>query len=250
LIPIKALIKRFLQLTPFEIRRKPHDLSRPQATLEIIRLVLAYFIATKRNPTIVQIGACDGVTGDSIHEFVRTGRLRAFLVEPIEETFYALTKAYEGVSNVTLIRAAIARSDGEISMYKVKAGATSIQQSWSPQLTSFDRGHLLRQGVASGDIEEVGVPGLTLNTMLDRYGIGNIDILQSDAEGFDAEVVHMALALPTPPQCIYFEDLHLSPRQMSEVFAGLARQHYKWTHDKLNTLAVSDHLATHWNSGS
>ena len=236
-----------MALTAFEIRRRPRYIERPQATFENVRLALACYLGSGRAPTLLQIGACDGVTGDPAHDFIRSGRFRAFLVEPIDEAFKALGRTYEGVPNVTLIRAALASTDGELAMYRVREGAASVRAGWSPQYSSFDRGHLLRHHVAPGDIQMVSVPCMTLSSLLTKHGIEHVDILLSDAEGFDAEVVAMALALPNPPECISFESYHFTPAQMNDLFARLKRQNYVWVHDKWNTLAIGETLAGRWN---
>lgn len=239
-----------MALTPFEIRRRPKHFERPKATFENVRLALAYYIESSKATTLLQIGACDGVTGDPAHDFIRSGRFRAFLVEPIDESFKALGRTYQGVPNVTLIRAALANADGELAMYKVREGAASIRAGWSPQYSSFDRGHLLRHDVAPEDIQQVSVPCMTLDSLIKKHGIGHVEILLSDAEGFDAEVVAMALSLPTPPECISFESFHLSPARMSELFTRLERQNYVWAHDKWNTLAIGETLAGRWSAAA
>jgi hypothetical protein len=53
-----------------------------------------------------------------------------------------------GVANTSLIQAAIAKHDGEISLYQVKEEAQSIVPYWEQQLASFSRNHLLNHGVA------------------------------------------------------------------------------------------------------
>jgi FkbM family methyltransferase len=209
-------------------------------------LALAYYLRRGGEPTFVQIGACDGESGDPVHRFVKTGKLRAFVIEPIEESFVRLRMAYSGISNVTAIKAAIGHADGDLTLFKVKEGGRSVDSYWSRQLASFDRAHLVRHGVIDEEIEAVSVPCLTLQSLMKKYGIGAIDVLQVDTEGFDAEVVTMALELPQPPDCIYFENVHLNPIVMDKLFGKLSERGYRWTHDKWNTLAVNKRLIDFW----
>jgi FkbM family methyltransferase len=181
-----------------------------------------------------------------VHRFVKTGKLRAFVVEPIEESFTRLRKAYSGVSNVIAIKAAIGHRDGELTLFKVKEGARSLDAYWSRQLASFDRAHLVRHGVSDDEIEAVSVPCFTLQSLMKKYEIGAIDVLQVDTEGFDAEVVSMALELPKTPDCIYFENVHLNQVVMEKLFERLSTHGYHWTHDKWNTLAVNSRLVDLW----
>src|SRR4051794_32746934 len=122
-----SFLSRLMLRLPFQVKRRGDD-ELPEAKLDNIQLVLAYFIATKGNPTFVQVGACDGVSGDPAHSFVKRGEMISVLVEPIERSFEKLKNAYQGVQNVSLIRAAIAERDGEVSIYSAKQGSTSIDE--------------------------------------------------------------------------------------------------------------------------
>jgi FkbM family methyltransferase len=207
---IGSLARRILSLTPYELRRREEERILPDGNFDNVRLALAYYLETRRNLTFMQIGACDGVSGDSVHDFVKRGQMRAILVEPIETSFRKLKAAYEGIPNVTLVHAAIAKQDGEVSIYSVREGAGSINAFWSRQLASFSKVHLTKHGVANEDIVEMKVPALTLATVQALHGFDRIDILQVDTEGFDGEIVRMALGLPQAPECINFEHVHLN----------------------------------------
>jgi FkbM family methyltransferase len=241
-----SLIHRILALTPYELRRRQGELALPDGKMDNIQLALAYYLESQTNPTFIQIGAGDGVSSDPTHDFVKRGQMKAVLVEPIEHSFRRLKDVYKGVPNVSFVQAAIAKHDGEACLYKVKEGARSIDAYWSPQLASFSSAHLLKHGVAASDIVEVKVPALTLASLIAKCGLESIDILQVDTEGFDGEIVKMALDLPRVPECINFEHVHLNAEERTEVFALLERHRYGWTHDQWNTLALHERLRMRW----
>jgi len=188
---IKSVVNQILGWTPYEIRRKRNERVLPDATFETIKLALAYHLLSKRLPAFVQIGACDGISGDPVHDFIVQGHVRALLVEPIQESLLKLQRTYEGVPNVTVVHAAIGCHDGDVVLFRVKEGATSLDSFWATQLASFNRAHLVRHGVKEHDIEEVKVPCLTLKTLLSKHGFETLDLLQIDTEGFDGEVVDL-----------------------------------------------------------
>jgi FkbM family methyltransferase len=218
----------------------------PSASFDSIRLALAYYFESKRMITFVQIGACDGVSGDSVHDFIMQGWMRAVLVEPIEPCFRKLKQVYENVPNVTTIRAAIGKHDGRVILFKVKEGAKSIDPYWSSQLASFNKSHLVKHGVPAEEIEEVEVPCLTLRSLLAQCGLERAVLLQTDTEGFDDEIVTMALELPVLPECIIFEHIHLNARKINDTFAKLQEHGYVWLHDEWNTLALRGTLVDRW----
>jgi FkbM family methyltransferase len=246
---VKSLVRHAFSLTPYEIRRRQARRERPPATFEsIFQLVLAHYLTCRPGATFVQIGACDGVSEDPAHDFVRKGVFRALLVEPIPENFDRLCKSYEGAKNVVAARVAIGDQDGEIDLFKVKEGSASLDPYWARQLASFDRSHLMRHGVSSDEIEMVRVPCLTLSSLIERYHFDKIDILQVDTEGLDAEIVEMALRLPVLPECINFESVHLRAGTTRELFSRLQTHGYHWTHNYWNTLAVHKRVIDHWLS--
>ena len=164
--------------------------------------------------------------------------MKTVVVEPIPSTFAKLQQAYAGVPNVQAIQAALARTDGSATIYKVKEGAAAMDAYWSILLASFDKAHLLKHGLKEHEVESIQVPSLTLRTLLARCGLTCVDVLQVDTEGFDAEVVKMALELEMLPGFISFENIHLDNTARRDVFARLEAADYRWTHDSWNTLAV------------
>jgi FkbM family methyltransferase len=241
------IFRHFLKKSPYEMVEKKERLAEkqqrlPEATFETIKLVLAFYSIVKPNATFVQIGAYDGQTNDPSIEYVQAGKLKCLLVEPIETSFKKLKKVYEGAANVHLINAAISNSDGEMTMYKVRQGSPSERVLPRGDLSSFDRNHLLRYGINESDIEPVRVPALTLKSLLARAGMEKIDVLQTDTEGFDAEVVKMALALDRLPDCINFENVNLNPETRGALYELLTQKGYLFTHDNIDTLALHSRL--------
>lgn len=235
---VKSTIHRLLRWTPYEVRRR-----LPASSFEAVRLAVAHHACRNPAGTILQIGAFDGRSGDPLSAFLRQGRARAILVEPIDEHFRMLQRTYDGVAGVTLVQAAIARTDGEATMYRATTAGRWRGDPWVGQIASFDRRHLLKHGVRGDEIEEVAVPALSLASVLARCGVESVAFLQVDAEGFDAEVVGMALDLPAPPDFINFERLHLGVGQVADICRRLERHGYGLIHGRCDTLAIHGRVA-------
>jgi FkbM family methyltransferase len=236
MILIKNLAKSLVNLTPYQIRRK-----RPEATINPVEILLGYLLLC--GPiTYVQIGACNGSDGDPAYRFTRTGKMRAWLIEPVPTNFAQLTRNYQGVPNITLVQGAIAETDGELVMYRVRPEGRWANDPAAIQWASISKSHITGHGVREEEIEEIRVPAWTLASLVSSQKIGPIDLLQIDVEGFDARVVEMAMALPTPPRSINFEHLHFTRNQTDHVYALLQRHGYHYVLDKWNTLAVHQSL--------
>jgi FkbM family methyltransferase len=232
---LTSLAKRLLHLTPFEIRRR-----LPQPSIDAVKLLLAFYSAGTRTRTVVQIGAADGSGYDPICQFLESKNLRTVLIEPIPELFAKLSEKYGTHPNVTLVQAAIADHDGEAKMYRAKAASQQVVSDLVPYLSSFDRKHIESFGIAVKDIAEESVPALSLPSLVAKCNLKEIDLLQIDAEGYDAEIVRMSLALTPPPLCINFERVNLSIRDMNAVFALLESRGYRLLHDAWNSLAIHE----------
>ena len=235
----RKLLRHFLKKTDYELIEKQQRL--PPPTFDNIKLVLALFSLTQPNPTFVQIGAYDGQTVDPVNEYALTGKMKCLLVEPIEASFQKLRSFYDGMPNVNLIQAAIGHSDGSAIMFKVKQASQSFSIPRGA-LSSFDKAHLLRHKIKEEDIEQVQVPCLTLKTLLAKFQLTKVNILQIDTEGFDAEIVKMALAMEETPDCINFENSNLSLESKTEIYALLTKSGYVHSSDTYNSLALHRRL--------
>jgi FkbM family methyltransferase len=231
---IRLFFERLMTKTPFEIRRR-----LPAITLDPLDLVLQRYDLRGAKMTIVQVGACDGATNDPIRHLVAKGTTRAILIEPNPFAFARLQKTYAGLSNVTLVQAAIGEQDGEAYLYRVRnTGNGDAEVDLSLQIASFYREHLEQHGRKAHEIERITVPCRSLGSLLAELGLTRIDLLQVDAEGFDAAVVRMALNLPVRPDCINFEHTHLKGADRQPLFELLKANGYLLNYDAWNILAM------------
>jgi FkbM family methyltransferase len=223
-----------MELTPFEIRRR-----LPVVTLDPLDLLLATYEARAEKITLLQVGACDGINNDPIHDHVIKGSTRAILIEPNPFAFARLEKTYAGLPSVTLIQTAIGERDGEANLYRLKkTGKLDSEVDWSLQFASFSRAHLVHLGIKPDQIERITVPCRSLSSLVAELGLTKINLLQIDTEGFDATVVRMALKLLIRPDCINFEHAHLRMEDRQPLFDLLKANGYLLGYDAWNILAL------------
>jgi hypothetical protein len=106
------------------------------------------------------------------------------------------------------------------------------------QVASFFREHIERHGKKPHEIERITVPCRSLSSLVAELGLTKIDLLQIDAEGFDAAVVRMALKMPVRPDCINFEHMHLCRADRQPLFDLLKTNGYLLGYDAWNILAL------------
>jgi FkbM family methyltransferase len=223
---------------PFHVHRW-----MPAATLEPLHLLLAALEARGEIITILQVGACDGYTNDPIYHFVKKGCARAILVEPNPYAFGRLQKTYADVPNVTLVQTAIGDRDGEANLYRLKKTETGESEvDATLQIASFNKNHLKRIHSNPEEIECITVRCRSLSSLTTELGLGQIDLLQIDTEGFDASVVRMALEMSSPPACINFEHLHLRRSDRRPLYDLLNARDYLLSYSGWNILALQTHM--------
>ena len=84
------------------------------------------------------------------------------------------------------------------------------------------------------------VRSVTLEHLFDEHGVKTITLLQIDTEGFDLEVIRMALKTGILPALINYEFVNLSLKERLESCRLLAEHGYLFLHGRWDTLAVRD----------
>ena len=195
-------------------------------------------VNSQKHVHLVQIGACDGVSHDPIHQILEHPSIAATLVEPVPTNFSELERTYRGYSNVTLVNAAITNRAGQQRIYTV-ADTERLSRNWTKGWASLQREHLLRLGVRENEIEEKIVTTMELSQLLNH---DKADILIVDTEGHDDVIVNAALDLPEPPAVIYFEHVHLSSKRISSCCAALTQADYAFSFGTMDVLCTHRRL--------
>lgn len=91
------------------------------------------------------------------------------------------------MAHVDLVNAAIAGIDSRVKMYVAAQGLEQgdVRGEWS----SLCRDQLKRLGIGDGDLAEIEVEAVTLETLAERVGVDRIGLLIVDAEGYDDRCV-------------------------------------------------------------
>lgn len=141
---------------------------------------------------VVQIGAMDGITFDPVHEYITKYGWQGLLVEPLPDQFSKLENTYKGNDKLKFANVAVAEEDGAAIMHRVSdaAVASGDVPRWGYGLGSFYKD---RNALAFDDVKELmfeeEVACLSLPSLLNKYVVQEIDVLQIDAEGHDYQIL-------------------------------------------------------------
>jgi FkbM family methyltransferase len=204
---MKRQLKAALQRIGLDIVR---HVPAPDRPFDVLGFIIREYLRGDQEFFFVQIGANDGVSNDPLREHVLRHGLTGLLVEPLPDLFALLKENYSGQSSLIFEQCAIGRFDGDATFYRVRNDPALPR--WLQGLGSFDRTHLSSSRFPFARLEryvdEISVPCLTLTTLLARHGVVRPSLLQVDTEGFDTQIVRMALESGLRPPIINYEHLH------------------------------------------
>ena len=188
----------------------------PDRTAEVQQF-LRSTIESRQSFSILQVGAYDGVSNDTLHDLLRShDSVRAVLLEPQPGPFASLQRRWEGSTRVFPIRAALSDSTGERPLYVI-ADAYKHRHPFPDQVSSFYRSRVELAcsryvwRPSPDFITSVPVPTLDWHTLIERFG--RFDLVAIDAEGYDAEIIEQIDLGAHRPEIILYEHV-LLPRKV------------------------------------
>lgn len=230
----------------YDVIRLPHRVSNP---IDMVDLLVRD--ALKRDPNFffVQVGANDGVRDDPLRACILKYRLSGVLIEPLPDLFAKLQRNYQDVPGLHFENCAVGAQSGDARIYRVREGAPVPDHAHG--MASFSRAHLTgrKHGIPGLDdhVVETTIAVRTLPEILAKYGNRHVSLLMSDTEGYDAEIVKMALAAGVRPEIIIYEHLHLPIATQAETLRQLKAEGYRFQEIGYDTYAMLTPVASSGN---
>jgi FkbM family methyltransferase len=242
---VKPLLKKTLAafgytlITKKHFEKLRHDLRLPLANMAALPLALDALYPpapATTPPTILQVGACDGLRDDPLHHFLTTRPCRAHLLEPLPENFQRLQNTYAAHPHITLHCEALTDTASGTATLHVPEGGGDIKTvaSFDPTLHKV----ILIDEIRYGPTRPVEVRTITITDFCRREHITHFHIIQIDAEGMDARLVTSILRAGLRPAILNFEHLHIKTGEVKPLFTLLETCGYHWLHDNLNTCCI------------
>ena len=164
--------------------------------------------------TFIEIGACDF---DTCLPLARNG-WAGILVEPVKELYQNLVAQAAGYNFVYVENVVISDYDGTIDFH------VSTGEEWTRGISSVASdnhkgGNLFeyQDGLNKKFLKETReVECLTLDTLLEIYGIKQIDFLKIDVEGHETNIIE-AYSWKIKPTMIKLEHAHIDDINMKRI---------------------------------
>lgn len=188
----------------------------------------------------VQLGSNDGAKHDPLRAAFLRSRWSGVMVEPVPFVFERLRANYGGNPRVRLENVAVATRSGFMPFhYLAQADAEHDLPDWYDELGSFRRDVILKHVDRVPDLERrivtMDVPCVTLLELCRRNGIAAVDLLHTDLEGYDYEVIRSIDFAQLRPTLLVYEHWHLSGEDRARCRDGLRSAGYACFEERADT---------------
>jgi FkbM family methyltransferase len=243
-LPARRGLAALAKLHGHRLERRWPFLPRDPAAatlLEYDDLLELQYARTAGRLSVLVVGAYDGMANDPIAHFVRTHDCDITFVEPQAQAFEQLRANMATLPNARFVNAAIDERSGTRELFYVPPGIDGLP-AWTAQLASFDREHVVKHEVdapgVSTHVRSRAVRTLSFDDLMDQCGIASLDVLQIDAEGFDAALLGCFPFERVRPGLVHYEIAHMAPADRATVRARLAAAGYTFVAAWLDEIAV------------
>lgn len=201
-------------------------------TLEIDEsFVIAHMVQSIENPTLLQIGAFDGITNDLWYPWIRRMRINAILLEPQLEFFNKLVENHRESPQVRCLNVAVGERDENRNLFYIETKGKALPD-WASQLASFSEETILSHKPSIPELESLvrstPVRCMTYQTLFREQKLHKIDALQIDAEGYDKILIELFPFSQCLPKLVRFESRHLCKNDLFECKQLLASKGYSF----------------------
>lgn len=205
----------------------------------------------------IEIGSNDGDQHDHLQPLIRSRAWTGVMVEPVPYVFERLRRNYGDLEGVAFENAAIADRDGRLPFYHLREAASGERArlpSWYDGIGSLSRANVLNHRRHIPDIDErivrSDVPCLTFESLCRKHGLGTIDLLLIDTEGYDAEILRRIDFAIRRPRLIVYEHFHLEPDERVACRTALQGWGYETMEEGFDTWCLvtsfDDRLTRTW----
>lgn len=162
----------------------------------------------------VQIGANRG--NDEFTSLIKNEHVDTLiLVEPLSVHNPSLINCYSNIDNKFIENVIITdKENSEEVIYFHKLDGLEYGNNY--ELASLNKQHSLniRNSYEEKEVIALKLPNLTINNLLDKYKLQNIDLLFIDTEGYDSKIIMSIDFTKFNIKEIYYENLHVNAYEL------------------------------------
>jgi len=195
---------------------------------------------------VIVIGANNGELVDFLSTYLALPKVTGILVEPVSYLFKELQEKYGDNKKFYLENSAVYSSNRKKNIFRIDR--SKDLPNWTNGLGSFNKGNLI---LHKTDVPDIGsqvvkelVNCITFNSLMKKYNVERINILQIDTEGYDYDIIKLIDFDRFRPDLILLEYLHLTYYQYFAAIDLLRSNNYRVYRNKgsMDLLAVDNEI--------
>jgi FkbM family methyltransferase len=192
--------------------------------------------------SFVQIGANDGKQSDALYRFIAMNhaKVSGIVVEPVKDYFQELRFNYRRFPTIIPVNVAIHHDEKRMTMYRVDPAKRHKLPDWTKGIASFNPRHHEFSNTPADVMIQEEVQCISFDEPLNQHQIEQIDLLQIDTEGYDAEIIKHIDFKRIKPSIIRFEHRIPSGIMSQDTFLSIV----ELLHEHGYELAIEPYDAT------
>jgi FkbM family methyltransferase len=198
----------------------------------LIHDIISSRIKTSKDFNFIQVGGFDGISNDIIKPIISNYQIEGIILEPQVFAYEKLVRNYKEFPNVEILNVGVSDADCIRDFHFTK--------DYPSQVCSVDYDHLIKHKVPPSHISNRKVQFLTIDSLMVKFEMGNLDFLQIDAEGHDFSIIKSINFRNNRPRIIRFEAVHMTQNKLSELLSILSDYEYQFVIEGNDITAIFD----------
>jgi FkbM family methyltransferase len=197
---------------------------------------IAYDSAIKRlnaknngDISFVEVGAMDGKNHDALYKYVIQNEWSGILIEPVKDMFEKLQETYKDKKKLRFENSAITYENGSTDIYRIPLNKVGNEcPYWADGISTLvPTEHIMNRydELKNNSVLEK-VNTITVETLINKYNIENLDILQIDTEGYDKFIFDEFWKSGIKPKIVHIEIVYMKMIDIKDIVNLLKSNNY------------------------
>lgn len=189
----------------------------------------------------LEIGAMDGIQHDPLYKHIIKNNWSGILVEPVKDMFIKLQTNYISKNKLKFENSAITDKDGNSLIYRIPIEKVNTEcPYWADGISTInpEKSIIYQNDILKSNTVAERIETITVKTLVEKYKISSIDILQIDAEGYDTFIFYELWNYGFRPKIIRIEIVYMKSEDLNNILELLKNSNYTTQYDSQDLTAV------------
>lgn len=173
------------------------------------------------NCFFIEVGANDGIYLDPLYPYIIKNNWSGILIEPNHIVFEELKNNYKNTNNLFFENCIVSDKSGMVDFYYNGDNITTLHNTLSYNYAKNN---------FKEDLKIVPTLSLTFDDLIQKYDVKKVDVLMTDVEGYDLDLLKTFPFNNIKPKVIIAEHAHLyhQNQTLEDIINFLGNQGYEY----------------------